>query len=656
MPPKLGIIAGGGEIPGLLIENCLSANREFFVIALQGSANLTSLKAVPHASVRIGAAGKIISILHQENVTEIVFTGDTHRPSLCSLRPDLWALKFLLKTRALSYGDDGLLRAIICAMEEEGFSIVGLHDLLPDLLIPEGVLTSAVPGLELTHDLSIGSNAARALGARDLGQAVIIYAGRVIAEEDIRGTDAMLQDVAALGGVAGGILAKFPKPSQDRRIDLPTLGPRTVELAADAGLAGIVVESAGALIVSRDETVNLADQRGLFILAAPTADRNGFHVYMIAGEPSGDLLGGRILAGLNTETGGSVQISGVGGEAMTAHGLRSLFPMSELSVMGVAEILPKVPNLLRRIHDVVGDIKTCRPDVVVTIDSPDFCFRVLKKLKGRDIPLVHLVAPSVWAWRPGRARRVAQLVDRLLTLLPFEPPYFTTEGLDTEFIGHPVLESGADRGDGAVFRKCHGIPSDAPLIVILPGSRMGEVKRHLPILKRAIERLMVTTPDLKVVVPVVPTLTGTVRDAVQTWPISISLIEGNRNKFNAFAAADVALAASGTVAIELAMAGTPTVIAYRFGPVTEWLAKRLRRIRFSSLINLVLDREVMPEFIFDDCRSASLAEAVDKLLRSEELRDSQRRDFSEALTKLGQGHAPPSRRAARAIIELIACR
>ncbi len=377
------------------------------------------------------------------------------------------------------------------------------------------------------------------------------------------------------------------------------------------------------------------------------------HIYMIAGEPSGDLLGGKILAALNAEVGRAVRISGIGGEAMAAQGLVSLFPMSELSVMGIAEVLPKLPHFLRRIGDATRDVEAQKPDVVVTIDSPDFCFRVAKKLKGRGIPLVHVVAPSVWAWRPGRARKVARLVDRLLTLLPFEPPYFTAEGLDARYIGHPVIESGADRGDGPGLRKRLGLPPEAPLIVVLPGSRMGEVTRHLPIFQSALKRLATSPPELNVIIPVMPAVAATVRDAVQSWPVKVSVIKGEGKRYDAFAAADVALAASGTVALELAMAETPTVIAYRFNPLTNLLAKRLKRIRFASLINLVLDREAMPEFLLDDCEPVALAEAVARLLQSEDLRAQQRRDYAEALPKLGQDETPPSHRAARAILEMI---
>ncbi len=266
MPPKLGIIAGGGEIPDLLIEQCRTADRAYFVVALQGSANPASLKEIPHAVVRIGAAGKIISILRRENVAEIVFAGDTRRPSKWSLRPDWWTFKFLLETRSLSRGDDGLLRAIIDALEDEGFTVVGLDVLLPDLLASEGVLTTAKPGPGMDRDISLGVMAALRLGARDEGQAVVIRDGLVVAEEDVAGTDAMIRRFAA-GGATGGVLVKMPKPGQDRRIDLPTIGPRTIELAADAGLAGVIVEAGGALIVRRLETVTLADERGLFIVA-----------------------------------------------------------------------------------------------------------------------------------------------------------------------------------------------------------------------------------------------------------------------------------------------------------------------------------------------------------------------------------------------------
>ncbi|MDA0998848.1 MAG: lipid-A-disaccharide synthase, partial [Proteobacteria bacterium] len=202
-------------------------------------------------------------------------------------------------------------------------------------------------------------------------------------------------------------------------------------------------------------------------------------VYLIAGEPSGDALGAKLMTALRAETGGGVEFAGVGGAMMTAEGLTTLFPMSDLTVMGIAEVLPNILTILSRIRQTAADVAARRADVVVTIDAPDFCFRVAKRLKGKGIPLVHYVAPSVWAWRPGRARKIAALVDHVLCLLPFEPPYFQRVGLTATFVGHSILESGAGSGDGTGFRSRHGIPPSAPLLAVLPGSRGSEITRLL---------------------------------------------------------------------------------------------------------------------------------------------------------------------------------
>ncbi|HSR72174.1 MAG TPA: lipid-A-disaccharide synthase, partial [Kiloniellales bacterium] len=212
-------------------------------------------------------------------------------------------------------------------------------------------------------------------------------------------------------------------------------------------------------------------------------------VFLVAGEPSGDLLGARLMAALEQESGGRARFAGVGGSAMTAAGLKSLYPMADLSHMGLAEVVPHLPRLIRRLGETVTAIARLRPDIVVTIDSPEFSFRVARSARRLGIPLVHYVAPQVWAWRPGRARRLAQRVDHLLVLLPFEPAFFERFGLACSFVGHSVLESGAARGDGAAFRRRHGLAESTPLVAVLPGSRGGEVRRLLPVFGPALARL-----------------------------------------------------------------------------------------------------------------------------------------------------------------------
>ncbi|HZD25222.1 MAG TPA: lipid-A-disaccharide synthase, partial [Alphaproteobacteria bacterium] len=269
---------------------------------------------------------------------------------------------------------------------------------------------------------------------------------------------------------------------------------------------------------------------------------------LIAGEVSGDALGGRLMAALRERWDGDVRFTGVGGEQMAAEGLLSLFPMSELSVMGLAEVLPRLPGLLRRIVEVASFAREAQPDVLVTIDAPSFGLRVARRLGGAGIPLVHYVAPQLWAWRPSRARRIARTVDRLLALLPFEPEFFARYGVPCSFVGHPVVELPYETPeDGVAFREEFGIPADAETLLVLPGSRQSETARLLPVFGGTIKRLAVARPELQVIVATLPSVEDDVRAAVASWPLPVHLVTRRQHRFGAFATADVALAASGTV-------------------------------------------------------------------------------------------------------------
>lgn len=378
------------------------------------------------------------------------------------------------------------------------------------------------------------------------------------------------------------------------------------------------------------------------------------HIFLIAGEPSGDLLGARLMAALRRQTGGVVRFSGIGGERMVAEGLTPLFPMSELALMGLVELLPRLPGLLRRLAETVAAIRAARPDAVVTIDAPDFCFRVARRLRGAGIPFIHYVAPTVWAWRPGRAARIAPLFDHLLALLPFEPPYFERVGLPCTFVGHPIIESGADRGDGAGFRSRHGIAPAAPVLTVLPGSRTSEIGRLSPDFGRTLAHLAPRYPDLVVPVPTVPHVRDRVAAAIASWPVRTLLVEGDREKYDAFAASTAALAASGTVALELALARVPAVIAYRVHPLTAALYRRLVRVRYANLVNLMLDRMLVPELLQEDCRPDKLAAAVAGLLDDPAARQAQIEGAALVAGWLGLGATPPSERAATVVRQVVA--
>jgi lipid-A-disaccharide synthase len=373
---------------------------------------------------------------------------------------------------------------------------------------------------------------------------------------------------------------------------------------------------------------------------------------MIAGEPSGDVLGARLIAALREMTGGNVEVSGVGGEMMREQGLESLFPMEELSVMGIAEIVPHLPRLLRRIRETAMAVDRAAPEALVTIDSPDFARRVARRVSDRSIPRIHYVAPTVWAWRPWRAKGFARDFTHLLTLLPFEPPWFEPAGLSCSFVGHPVLETGADKGDGPAFRARHGIAADAPVICVLPGSRRGEIGRLAGDFGSALALLAEHQPGMRPVVPTIEATAAMVRGLAADWPGSPIVVRGAAERYDAMAASNAALAASGTVALELALARVPTVIAYRVAPLTHFIVRRFISVDYGNLINLIEDREIVPELIQGDCRPDRLVAALERMLGPEGV--AQIEAVQPALSRLGLGGEAPSRRAAQTVLDIIA--
>ena len=375
-------------------------------------------------------------------------------------------------------------------------------------------------------------------------------------------------------------------------------------------------------------------------------------VYLIVGEPSGDQLGQRLMHMLKAATAGNVEFLGIGGPGMTAEGMTSLFPMSELTVMGVAEVLPSLRLILRRIRETADDIKAKEPDVVVSIDAPDFSLRVQKKIAGIRATRVHYVAPSVWAWRAGRAKKIAATVDHLLCLLPFEPPYFECEGLPATFVGHSILESQANTPDKAAAMNALSVNEAQKTICVLPGSRMSEVSRLLPVFEETIAHVRRNFGDVNVVIPTVSNVAVAVRAGVAHWP-NTQVVDGNHAKLNAFAAADVALAASGTVTLELAMAGVPMVVAYKLHALTAIAAKRLLKVKYASIVNLLLDKEAIPECLQENCQSDIIADKLLLLLADKHVRAQQVSDCKAALTSLRADDMAPSAKAAQTVINCV---
>jgi lipid-A-disaccharide synthase len=383
--------------------------------------------------------------------------------------------------------------------------------------------------------------------------------------------------------------------------------------------------------------------------------------YLIAGEPSGDAIGASLMRALSALTNGAAQFVGIGGESMAALGLDSRIPIRDLALMGFVELVPAARRLLRQVRETIADIERLQPAAVVTIDSSGFCFRVGEGLRRdgrrhgrRPPPVIHYVAPMVWALREHRARSAARAADHLLTLFPFEPPYFEKVGLPATYVGHPVTEGEAGRGDGKQFRRAHGIADDAPVLCVLPGSRAGEVRRLLPVFGQTVGRMRRHFPALHVVLPTVENVADRVVAATGDWAAPVHIVRGPQNKFDAFAASHAALAASGSVALELAMARVPMVVGYRLWGPTYWALQRAAKIEFANLVNLLVGRLVVPELLQGDCVPERLETALLQVLSDDAVRAAQLAAFDQALGRIGQGGAAPSRRAAETILSLIA--
>jgi lipid-A-disaccharide synthase len=375
-------------------------------------------------------------------------------------------------------------------------------------------------------------------------------------------------------------------------------------------------------------------------------------IYFIAGEASGDVLGARLIAALR-KTRPDLSFAGIGGERMAEQGMPSLFPYRELALMGLLEVLPRIRQLKRRLAETEADILTRQPALLVTIDSPGFTLRIAEAVKPRGIPVMHYVAPQVWAWRPGRVKKLRHKIDHLLCLLPFEPAFFEAAGIQVTFVGHPVLESGVDQGNAARFRARHGLAAtDSPLI-IMPGSRRIEATRLLPIFGATLQSLLPQNPALRPVIAVSPIVAPLVREAAASWPASPILVEDLADKHDAFAAAaenGAGLIKSGTSSLEMAVAGVPHIIAYRVNPITAAIARRLVKVPHASLVNLLCGREVVPECIQEDCTPEKLTSALLPLLQDKAFTAAQRQGFAATLAKLRAPEGSPSEAAATAVL------
>ena len=380
-------------------------------------------------------------------------------------------------------------------------------------------------------------------------------------------------------------------------------------------------------------------------------------IFIVAGEHSGDLLGGKLMAALKAKSEWPIVFSGVGGETMEAEGLRSVFPLSDVAVMGPLAILARLPKLARRVYQAVAAGLEAEPDGVIIIDSPEFTHRIAKRIRKRKpaVPIIDYVSPSVWAWRPGRAKKMRPYVDHLMAILPFEPEaHRRLGGPPCSYVGHPMIEKldwikSLDTDELAVRLA---LDPAKPVLVVLPGSRPTEVKRLMEPFGAAVGLLAERLGSLEVIIPTVASVRPLIEEALANWPVKPHLVSGEADKFKAFRLAKAALAASGTVTLELGLAGVPMVVAYR----VDWVASRLRfllKVPSIVLANLVIGENVFPEFIQEDCNPETLADALVPLFCDTPERRRQLAGLDSIASKMLLERATPSECAAETALDVI---
>jgi lipid-A-disaccharide synthase len=374
-------------------------------------------------------------------------------------------------------------------------------------------------------------------------------------------------------------------------------------------------------------------------------------IFLIATEESGDRLGANLMKVLRQRLGGAVRFDGVGGQAMAREGLTSLFPIEQLSIIGLAGVVAQLPKILRLIRETAAAVTQASPDILVIIDSPDFTHRVARRVRARDpaIPIVDYVSPSVWAWRPGRARVMCGYVDHVLALLPFEPEaYMRLRGPPCSYVGHPLTEQIGSLRPGADEQKRRD--GQPPVLLVLPGSRRSEVRHHMAVFGATLDRLQAEGVAFELILPTMPHLQEAVRQGVESWPVQPRIVIGEQDKRAAFRIAHAALAKSGTVTLELALAGVPMVTAYRTGAVEAWILQRAIKVNSVILANLVVGENVVPEFLQQDCTPEKLTPALREVLTDSPARRRQVEAFSKIDEIMSTGDQPPSVRAADIVL------
>ena len=617
----LGIFCGKGDYPKIVIDSCEKQRREFCLLFINDYDRDFTYPNVPKIVFKLGQVGKVLQFLEENGVNKITFAGHVKRPELWDLSLDLEGAKWLARLWKTLFraGDDALLRGIADLFKEKGIDIISGTDFLDNTFLSEGVFSERRPTKDEEAEIKLGIRESQMLGIQDIGQSIVVSEDRVIAREDNRGTDALIDRCF------DGILVKTSKPQQDFRMDLPVIGVKTIKNLHRHNFRGLVVEADRTIVLNQKEVLKKVDEYGLFFQAVKI--RRKHKVFIVAGESSGDYLGGRLMKDLR-KIDEDIEFVGIGGSCMEEAGLVNLCSISKLSLIGIWEVIGKIFYIKDLIKKTVDTIIHYNPDVVVTIDSSSFTHRIdkLVKKKNPDIPVVHYVSPPVWAWRGWRAKNLHKFIDKLMVLFPFEKTFLKDYEVNTTFVGHPIASDEDMVRDPSLQAK-------DLTITLLPGSRPSELEKHMPILKKFAELMIARHPEVRFYLPTVKTVAPLIKRYVEDWHYKPTVSTKKMKKIKAYNFSHVAVAASGTVTLELAKMRLPFVAIYKTSLITYHLVKWLIKVPFVCLVNILAGKSLVPELLQDECTPHNIFDAVENIINTDQ-KTQQKTEFEKITKKL----------------------
>lgn len=638
---KVALIAGGGSLPIELLKSARRQGDKIIVFALKGSA-LEELDSVAEKIYwfNMGEYKKLAFLLVKEGVRQIILVGKVNKDAIYQNGYEDEEFKAGLKGLD-NKKDYSILEEITKHLDRFGIKVIDGLKYLAHLLPEEGVISTIFPDDNVEKDIEFGFDIAKRLAGMDIGQTIVVKDGSVVAVEAMEGTDATIRRARKIAG-RGCVMIKVSRPNQDMRWDVPTIGPDTIKVLAENEFAGLALESDKMFLLDKDEVRKIADSNKIAVKVLENRDKKKKNVLIVSGEPSGDIRGGELLAQLKPLL-PEVSFWGVGGDSMAQEGAELVEHIRNFSMVGAWEVVKKLPAIHQQYKKLVQNIQERKPDFAILIDYPGFNLKIAKFLKESGISVIYYIIPQVWAWGPGRIKRLKAYVDKALVLFDFEEELLSKNGIDCKFVGHPLIDS---TPMGRV--KPEKDKTDEVLtIALLPGSRKHEITHMLPVMLEAAGKIKEDIKRVRFIVAESSNVDKSIYNSYLILHPDLNISSVENDVARALSGSDFAIVTSGTATLEAAIMEVPMVIVYKTALITYLLSRLVKIIPFLGLANIVAKEEVAPELLQGDFNADNLSKTVLGMIKDSARMDGTRKKLAKIKHSLGEKGA--ARRAAEEV-------